>query len=115
MVVVAWMGSGSFYFALARFAQIRNDIVNNYKKARYTFDLVCTNPAQIRRLRDLREKSTRNLHRTSQTIEASMAFVTDKSELKPGLVLFRRGDVEHTDVVLPHEDAQGRPLQDGFA
>jgi|GEM_PF-6612989 len=24
-----------------------------------------------------------------------MAFVTDKSELKPGLVLFRRGDVEH--------------------
>jgi integrase len=24
-----------------------------------------------------------------------MAFVTDKSELKPGLVIFRRGDVEH--------------------
>jgi hypothetical protein len=24
-----------------------------------------------------------------------MAFVTDKSELKPGLVLFRRGDVGH--------------------
>ncbi len=24
-----------------------------------------------------------------------MAFVTDKAELKPGLVLFRRGDVEH--------------------
>ena len=24
-----------------------------------------------------------------------MAFVTDKSELKPGLILFRRGDVEH--------------------
>ncbi len=24
-----------------------------------------------------------------------MAFVTDKSELKPGLVLFRRGDVDH--------------------
>ena len=27
-----------------------------------------------------------------------MAFVTDKSELKPGLVLFRRGDVDsHAD------------------
>ena len=24
-----------------------------------------------------------------------MAFVTDKTELKPGLVLFRRGDVDH--------------------
>ena len=24
-----------------------------------------------------------------------MAFVTDKAELKPGLILFRRGDVEH--------------------
>ena len=24
-----------------------------------------------------------------------MAFVTDKSEIKPGLILFRRGDVEH--------------------
>lgn len=24
-----------------------------------------------------------------------MAFVTDKEELKPGLVIFRRGDVEH--------------------
>jgi hypothetical protein len=24
-----------------------------------------------------------------------MALVTDKSELKPGLILFRRGDVEH--------------------
>ena len=24
-----------------------------------------------------------------------MAFVTDKAELKPGLVLFRRGDVDH--------------------
>jgi hypothetical protein len=28
-------------------------------------------------------------------MEANMAFVTDKSELKPGLILFRRGDVEH--------------------
>ena len=44
-----------------------------------------------------------------------MAFVTEKSELKPGLILFRRGDVGAPDVVLPHEDAEGRPLQDGFA
>jgi integrase len=28
-------------------------------------------------------------------MEANMAFVTDKSEIKPGLVLFRRGDVDH--------------------
>jgi hypothetical protein len=28
-------------------------------------------------------------------MEANMAFVTDKSELKPGLILFRRRDVEH--------------------
>jgi integrase len=28
-------------------------------------------------------------------MEAYMAFVTDKAELKPGLVIFRRGDVEH--------------------
>jgi hypothetical protein len=28
-------------------------------------------------------------------MEANMASVTDKSELKPGLILFRRGDVEH--------------------
>jgi len=27
--------------------------------------------------------------------EANMAFVTDKTELKPGLILFRRGDVDH--------------------
>ena len=24
-----------------------------------------------------------------------MAFVTDKAELKPGLIIFRRGDVDH--------------------
>src|ERR1700744_3152 len=28
-------------------------------------------------------------------MEANMAFVTDKSEIKPGLILFRRGDVDH--------------------
>jgi hypothetical protein len=28
-----------------------------------------------------------------------MAFVTDKSELKPGLVLFRRGDVDQDGAV----------------
>src|SRR5258708_37603509 len=57
--------------------------------------MLYTSPAQICRVKDFREKSARNLHRTSQTIEANMAFVTDKSELKPGLVLFRRGDVDH--------------------
>jgi len=31
----------------------------------------------------------------SKRTEANMAFVTDKAELKPGLVLFRRGDGEH--------------------
>jgi len=28
-------------------------------------------------------------------MEANMAFVTDKAELKPGLIIFRRGDVDH--------------------
>src|ERR1700723_964983 len=54
-----------------------------------------TKYAQPRRINGLHEESTRNLHRTSQTMEANMAFVTHKSELKPGLILFRRGDVEH--------------------
>jgi hypothetical protein len=31
----------------------------------------------------------------SKQAEANMGFVTDKAELKPGLILFRRGDVEH--------------------
>ena len=30
-----------------------------------------------------------------QMMEANMAFVTDKTELKPGLIIFRRGDVDH--------------------
>src|SRR5271156_1757079 len=41
------------------------------------------------------ERVKRKLHRTRQTIEANMAFVTDKAELKPGLIIFRRGDVDH--------------------
>jgi integrase len=28
-------------------------------------------------------------------MEANMAFVAEKEELKPGLIIFRRGDVEH--------------------
>jgi hypothetical protein len=38
-----------------------------------------------------------------------MAFITEKEELKPGLILFRRRR-RPPDVVLPHEDAEGRPL-----
>ena len=41
-----------------------------------------------------------------------MAFVTEKSELKPGLVLFRRGDVGHRMRYCRMKE--GRPLQDGF-
>jgi hypothetical protein len=37
-----------------------------------------------------------------------MAFVTEKEELKPGLIPARRRGSSH--VVLPHEDAEGRPL-----
>ncbi len=43
-----------------------------------------------------------------------MVFVTDKSELNPGLVIFRRGDVDHRMLVLPHEDTKSRPLQNGL-
>jgi len=36
---------------------------------------------------------------------ARMTFLTDKEELKPGLVIFRRGDVQHrkTDWLLPRQ------------
>ena len=54
-----------------------------------------TKPAQPRRINGLHGESARKLHRTRQTIEANMAFVTDKAELKPGLIIFRRGDVDH--------------------
>lgn len=37
-----------------------------------------------------------------------MAFVIDKEELKPGLIIFRRGDVAHNNfycrIKLPKED-----------
>src|SRR5579863_6962713 len=50
---------------------------------------------------------TRFLHRTI----AHMAFLTDKEELKPGLVIFRRGDVQHRNwycrVKLPRTDRGG--------
>jgi hypothetical protein len=40
--------------------------------------------------------------------QAPMAFLTDKEELKPGLVIFRRGDVQHRNwycrVKLPKSD-----------
>src|SRR5271155_5600088 len=54
-----------------------------------------TKYAQPRRINGLHGKSARKLHRTRQTIKADMAFVTDKAELKPGLIIFRRGDVDH--------------------
>ncbi len=40
-----------------------------------------------------------------------MSFVTEKEELKPGLILFRRGDVEHRMWYCRMKDAEGRPLQ----
>ncbi len=33
-----------------------------------------------------------------------------EEELKPGLIVFRGGDAGSPDVVLPDEDAEGRPL-----
>ena len=37
-----------------------------------------------------------------------MAFITDKEELKPGLIIFRRGDVAHSNfycrIKLPKAD-----------
>jgi hypothetical protein len=42
---------------------------------------------------------TENLHgnctERNKQQEAIMAFITEKEELKPGLVLFRRGDMGH--------------------
>ena len=41
-----------------------------------------------------------------------MAFITDKEELKPGLILFRRTDVAHDNwycrVKLPKQDRNAR-------
>src|ERR1700686_3445534 len=64
----------------------------------------CTSPTRIRRINGLGGKPTRFLHRTI----AHMTFLTDKEELKPGLVIFRRGDVQHRNwycrVKLPKTD-----------
>src|SRR6202789_1256003 len=54
-----------------------------------------TKSAQPRRINGLQRKSTRKLHRTVSTAGGNMSFVTEKEELKPGLILFRRGDVDH--------------------
>jgi len=69
-----------------------------------------TKPAQPRRINGWHGKSARKLHRTEINSRRQHAFLTEKEELKPGLILFRRGDVAHRMLVLPHEDAEGRPL-----
>ena len=38
-----------------------------------------------------------------------MAFVTDNEELKPGLSIFRRGDVEHRMRYCRMKKPKGRP------
>ena len=41
---------------------------------------------------------TENLHGNCTEFQwGEMAFITDKEELKPGLIIFRRADVEHPD------------------
>ncbi len=96
MVGAPMMERWWFERQVLRCAQDDKYIVNKYKQSTYDFAIVCTRPAQISRFNKLRQKPTQNLHRTSlNNVEANMAFVTDKSELKPGLVLFRRGDVDH--------------------
>src|SRR3984885_14361990 len=57
--------------------------------------ILYTSPAQVCEFNDLPETSARNLHRAWQTQGGNKEFVTDKSELKPGLIFLRRGDVEH--------------------
>src|SRR5579875_3189806 len=57
--------------------------------------ILYTKHARPRIINGLRAKSTRKLHRTESTAEGNMAFITEKAELKPGLILFRRGDVDH--------------------
>src|SRR5690606_3886621 len=50
---------------------------------------------------------TANLHGFC-TVEDAMAFITDKEELKSGLIIFRRGDVAHRNfycrIKLPKDD-----------
>jgi len=53
----------------------------------------CPEARQCPRKADNGSFASHRTHRKKS--EANMAFVMDKSELKPGLVLFRRGDVEH--------------------
>src|SRR5665213_1523618 len=62
-----------------------------------------TSPTRIRRIKHLGGKPTQFLHNGN-----SMAFLTDKEELKPGLVIFRRADVQHRNwycrIKIPKED-----------
>lgn len=44
-----------------------------------------------------------------------MTFVTDKAALKPGLIIFRRGDVDHRMWYYRMKIPKSRSLQDGFS
>jgi hypothetical protein len=35
-----------------------------------------------------------------------MKFITDKEQVKAGLIIFRRGDVGHDRILLPHQDSE---------
>ena len=64
----------------------------------------CTLATQIHDFNDLADIAAQFLHRKA----GRMAFLADKEELKPGLVIFRRLDVAHRNwycrVKLPHSD-----------
>jgi integrase len=64
----------------------------------------CTSATQIRNIKGLADTAAQFLHRKA----GRMAFLADKEELKPGLVIFRRLDVAHRNwycrVKLPKSD-----------
>ena len=66
--------------------------------------MTCTSATQIHDLNDLADIAAQFPHRKA----GRMAFLADKEELKPGLVIFRRLDVAHRSwycrVKLPHSD-----------
>jgi integrase len=63
-----------------------------------------TVPARLLKIKDLRAQTTQILHRS----DIAMTFVIDSQELKPGLVIFHRGDVQHQNwycrIKIPDED-----------
>lgn len=38
-----------------------------------------------------------------------MSFIVDKEQIKPGLIIFRRGDVEHDNFLLSSENPKRGP------